>query len=343
VLWSGAGKGGKGGFVSHPSPVWLDEAEPASLPPEIASGTVVVTGNFDGVHRGHQALFARAHDEARARGLTAVALTFDPHPRSVLGGTPPALLTSTERRVELVVSLGVRHIFIRRFDRAFAAWQPEVFVEKLLVGTLGARVVVAGDNFRFGAKRSGDDALLRALGPKLGFEAFTLEANDEKGPLSSSRVRDALSQGDVIEASRVLGRPHSIEGVVVRGDQRGRTIGFPTANLGAVTELVPPHGVYAVLVDQVDRALGHESAVERLGAGVMNIGVRPTVGGDLQRTLEVHLLDWSGDLYGKTLRVHFVARLREERKFDGLPALKAQIARDAEAARQATAGATADP
>ena len=314
-----------------PSPSWIDDALPTAAP-YVSRETVVVTGNFDGVHRGHQALFARASLAARERGLVPVALTFDPHPRVVLGGAPPALLTTTERKVELIGRLGVDHIFIRRFDRAFAGWPPERFVEELLVKGLRARVVIAGDNFRFGAKRAGDDALLRALGPKLGFEAFTLEATDEKGPLSSSRARESVDAGEVGEAAGVLGRWHSIEGVVERGDQRGRAIGFPTANLGGVKEVVPPHGVYAVVVDQKG-----PTGYRALAAGVMNIGVRPTVGGDARRTLEVHLFDVSPDLYGETLRVHFVARLREEKKFDGLAALKDQIARDVERGRALTA------
>ncbi len=319
--------------MTGPDALWIDDSTTVSaLAPDISSGTVVVTGNFDGVHRGHQALFARARAEAEQRGLIPVALTFDPHPRFVLANAPPPLLTTTARRVELIQRLGMTHVFIRRFDRAFASLAPDVFVEQLLVLALHARVVIAGDNFRFGARRAGDDALLRELGPRLGFEAFTLEATDEKGPLSSSRVRDALNAGNLREATHVLGRPHSISAAVEKGDQRGRLLGFPTANLGGVTELVPPEGVYAVAVDR-DAGDGEARA---LATGVMNIGVRPTIGGEPRRTLEVHLFDFSGDLYGQSLRVHFIARLREERRFDGLPALKAQIARDAEEARAAT-------
>ncbi len=315
-----------------PRPLWLDDGTDAtSLAPGIQGGTVVVTGNFDGVHRGHQALFARALAEANARGKVPVALTFDPHPRAVLGKGPPRLLTTTDRRVSLIERLGVAHVFVRRFDRTFAAMSPRRFVEDLLVSALHARVVIAGDNFRFGAERAGDDPLLRELGPALGFEAFTLEATDAKGPLSSSRVRDAVAAGDVAEAAHVLGRFHSIEGVVEHGDRRGRTLGFPTANLGQVTELVPANGVYAVTVDRVSRGVA-----TALATGVMNIGVRPTVGGDPRRTLEAHLFELHGDLYGETLRVHFVSRLRDEQRFDGLDALKAQIARDVDAARAAT-------
>ena len=334
--------------MTGPDPLWIEGAlDDAAIAPAmsalLAVGTVVVTGNFDGVHRGHQALFAKARAEADARGLVPIVLTFDPHPRLVLGGAPPALLTSTNRRVELIARLGMAHVFIRRFDRAFASWTAEHFVEKLVVDTLRARVVIAGDNFRFGAKRAGDDALLRTLGPRLGFEAFTLEATDEKGPLSSSRAREAILAGDLDGAASVLGRPHSLEGVVESGDKRGRTIGFPTANLGAVTELVPPNGVYAVAVDRasIDPS-GGRTPPRALATGVMNIGVRPTVSGDARRTLEAHLFDFQGDLYGQTLRTHFITRLRDERKFEGLDALKQQIARDSEAARAVLASVQPD-
>lgn len=315
-------------------PFWLDDSVPdASLPDVIGPGTVVVTGNFDGIHRGHQALFSRAVEEARARGLAAIGLTFDPHPRSVLGTSPPPRLTCTPRRIELIERLGVALVVLRRFDLAFAAWTAEMFVERLLVRSLHARVVVAGNNFRFGAGRAGDDALLTRLGERLGFDAFALEARDERGPLSSSRVRDAVLAGDVVEAERILGRPHSVAGVVEKGFQRGRTMGFPTANLGGVTELLPPDGVYAVAVDRAG-----DGARSALSTGVMNIGVRPTLGGGARRTIEAHLFDFSGDLYGQTLRVHFIGRLRGEQRFADLGELAAQISRDAAQARSMTAG-----
>ena len=231
--------------MAGPYPLWLDDATSASsLPPDIVHGTVVITGNFDGIHRGHQALFARALAEAEARQLVAVALTFDPHPRTVLGNTPPPRLTSTARRVQLIQRLGVTHVLIRRFDRTFATWAPERFVEKLLVGTLHARVVIAGDNFRFGAARAGDDALLQRLGPRLGFEAFTLEATDERGPLSSSRVREALLIGDVGEAARILGRPHSIRGGRRTGRPARTDPGLPDGEpRGCVRARPPGRGV----------------------------------------------------------------------------------------------------
>ena len=315
-----------------PMPLYLDEQVQASaVAPDVGRGTAVVVGNFDGVHRGHQALFERAVTLARDRGFVPVALTFDPHPSVVLGRTPPGALTTMARKVELIESLGAAHVFVRRFDLAFAAWTPDRFVEELVAGQLFARVVVCGKNFRFGKDRGGDAEVLRAMGARLGFEALTAEATDEKGPLSSTRARDAVAAGDLAEAERILGRRHAIEGTVVRGDGRGRTIGFPTANVAARV-LLPPNGVYAVVVDRVTSA-----GAESLAAGVMNIGVRPTVKDQGARTVEVHLFDIDRDLYDETLRAHLVTKLRDERRFSSLEALKAQIAVDAAEARSAIA------
>jgi riboflavin kinase/FMN adenylyltransferase len=224
----------------------------------------------------------------------------------------------------------VERVWLRTFDAPFAAWSPERFARDLVVGALGARVVVVGQNFRFGARRAGDLTLLRDLGAQLGFEVRVHAiAADARGPYSSTRAREAIAAGDLAEATQVLGRPHALSGTVVRGDQRGRTIGFPTANLGDVAEMLPPDGVYAVRVEQIDE--GGNS--RPLGGGVTNIGMRPTVAGT-HRTVETFLLGFSGDLYGARLRLGLVGRVREEMRFAGLDALKAQIARDcAEAAR----------
>ncbi len=186
-------------------------------------------------------------------------------------------------------------------------------------------MVVVGEDFRFGVKRTGDLGLLRKVGRDRGFEVHVPQvASDSRGPYSSTRARDAVVAGDLDEVRRVLGRPHSVTGVVVHGDARGRTIGFPTANLDEVAQVLPPNGVYAVTVDRRnDRALRYE----RVGQGVANLGLRPTVGGDT-RMLEAHLLDVSADLYGAHLRVHFVAKLRDEKKFASLDDLKAHIAQD---------------
>jgi riboflavin kinase/FMN adenylyltransferase len=291
--------------------------------------TTVVIGNFDGVHRGHQALLAQGRAIADAGGHRCVVLTFDPHPREVLGGRagerepPRPRLTTLDRRIELLRAHGADGVVVQPFTLEFAALPPEQFARDLLATRLAAKAVVVGRNFRFGAKRAGDLPKLRTLGVELGFSVAVAQiAGDAQGNFSSTRARAAISAGDLTEAANVLGRPHSIEGKVEKGDQRGRTIGFPTANLGGVVEMLPPHGVYAI------RTPGH--------AGVMNIGVRPTVDGTKLR-IEAHLFDFDGDLYGQALRTDLVARIRGEQKFDGLEALKHQIALDVEAAKGALA------
>lgn len=303
--------------------------------------TVVAIGNFDGVHRGHQAVLASVAEDARIRGLRPAVLTFSPHPREALGRPVPPLLTTLDRKLALVRRVDPAILCrVQRFDTAFAALSPDAFVREILRDELRARVVAVGHNFRFGKDRAGDfDALVR-LGEPLGIETRShAMVGDEAGPWSSSRVRDAIARGDLDDAARMLGRPHMISGVVVAGDRRGRTLGFPTCNLSGVAEALPPFGVYAVLVDRVT---GEE--VSALAAGVANIGVRPTVSGaEARPSVEVHLFDTDRDLYGAHLRVHLVARLRAEQRFAGLDALKAQIARDAEAARARLAGVTPDP
>ncbi len=312
--------------------VRLDDG-PAARP---AGPEILIIGNFDGVHRGHQAVLAHAVATARAAGLVPAVLTFDPHPGAVLGRGAPAALTTLRRKSELLREAGVEAVWVRTFDRAFAAWSPERFARELVKEQLRAEVVVVGDNFRFGAQRAGDLAVLRTLGASLGFSAEAhAMAGDAGGPFSSTRVRAALAEGDVAAAAAVLGRRHGFSGVVAAGQKRGRTIGFPTANVEEIAEVIPKDGVYAVVVD----VEGADGAATRLGLGVMNVGVRPTVGDGGTRTQEVHLLDFAGDLYGKTLRVHLAARLRDERKFDGLPALREQLARDVAAARAALADA----
>jgi len=283
--------------------------------------TVVVIGNFDGVHRGHQAVLAQARHIADAESYACVVLTFDPHPREVLSGGAVARprLTSFPRKVELLRANGADQVAVEPFTLEFASWTPDRFARDLLSARLRARAVVVGENFRFGAKRAGDLPKLRELGAELGFVPVAAEvAGDAKGPFSSTRAREAIAAGDLDEAAAVLGRTHALSGTVVEGDRVGRTIGFPTANLEGVVELLPPHGVYAV------RAGEHR--------GVTNIGVRPTVGGTKLR-IETHLFDFDGDLYGTPMRIDLVARLRGEQKFAGLDELKAQIAKDVAAAR----------
>lgn len=280
---------------------------------------VVVIGNLDGVHRGHQAVLAQARDLATPKGLSTVVLTFDPHPNQVLRGTAPPRLATLDRRVELLRRHGADQVMVEPFTRELAALTPERFAKELLVERLSSRAVVVGENFRFGAQRAGDLDALRAFGATLGFDvAASAVASDDRGPFSSTRVRDAVAHGDLAEATSVLGRRHSISGVVEGGDRRGRTIGFPTANLGGVSEVLPPYGVYAVFAG--DRP------------AVMNLGLRPTVDGKTLR-IEVHLLDFTGDLYGQAMRVHLVRRIRDEKRFAGIDELKAQIASDAAEAR----------
>lgn len=286
----------------------------------------IIIGNLDGVHRGHQAVLKQARAIADAKNLSTLVLTFDPHPNDVLRGWTPPRLATLERRVELLRRHGADQVVVEPFTSELAGFSPDRFAKELLAERLDARTVVVGENFRFGARRAGDLDALRRFGEKLGFDLEVAEVmGDDRGPYSSSRVRDAVLRGDLDEATHLLGRRHSLSGFVEQGDQRGRTIGFPTANIGGVTEVLPPHGVYAVF------------AGER--PGVMNLGVRPTVDGKTLR-LEVHLFDFDGDLYGAPMRVHLVKRIREEKKFAGLDELKAQIALDAEAARRALAGLT---
>jgi riboflavin kinase/FMN adenylyltransferase len=300
---------------------------------------LVAIGNFDGVHLGHRAVLGAASAEARALGLSVVVLTFHPHPAEVLGRGVQAVLTPLERKVELLCALDpALRVVVEPFTKELAAMSPRAFVEELLVAALGAEVVVVGQNFRFGHDRIGDLPLLTTLGDQFGFEARVEPlSQDSAGPISSSRIRAAIAAGDLASAERWLGRPHAVSGVVVRGDGRGRTIGVPTANLDGVVEATPPHGVYACLVDRLGE--GGDGGPERLATGVANIGNRPTVAAGF--SVEAHLHDFDGDLYGARLRLHLVERIRDERKFESIEALVTQIRRDIETARVATRGRTA--
>lgn len=310
-------------------------------------GRLVAIGNFDGVHLGHQAVLADAARDAEARGFEPVVLTFEPHPAAVIGRSAPPVLTPLPRKIELMrgVQPAVR-VVVATFDREFAAQTPERFAEDVLVKRLSAKLVIVGKNFRFGRARAGDFDVLARLGAQLGFEtrSHTL-VGDGRGTFSSTRAREAIAAGDLDAARAVLGRPHALSGAVVRGDQRGRTIGFPTANLDGCREAMPPFGVYAVVVDRLSEDDPDSGAARGawLAAGVANIGVRPTVKEGAPPSVEVHLFDLDADLYGARLRVHLLARLRGERRFPGLDALRAQIAKDAEAARAVTGSVPRPP
>lgn len=299
-------------------------------------GAVVTPGNHDGVHLGHRALVetARKVADETLPTLKVLALTFDPHPlQFVAPDRAPPLLTTVERRAELLRDAGADDVVVQPFDREFSELSPEGFVDQMLVRKLGAKAVVVGTDFRFGAQRAGDVALLEQLGAARGMRITTVPPVTLDGvQVSSSEIRAALVRGEVELAARMLTRVHDLTRRVVEGHRRGRTIGFPTANLELTGLLTPADGVYAVRVRILDGAPGIAGTCH---LGVANLGVRPTVGGG--RSLEVHLLDFEGDLYGSSLRVGFVARLRGETKFPDLAALRAQIARDVEAGRRALA------
>jgi riboflavin kinase/FMN adenylyltransferase len=301
--------------------------------------SLVAIGNFDGVHRGHAAVLAAARSEALQGGLRPRVLTFDPHPAQVLGRGVMPVLTTSGRKVSLLLRASPElEVIVEPFTLELSRSSPEDFARDVLAERLQARVVIVGENFRFGHDRRGDLALLRSLGRSLGFDAHALPmVSDSEGLFSSTRVRDALKRGDIDAAERCLGRPHSLSGRVVHGDGKGRSIGVPTANLDAVPEALPPYGVYACLVDQ-EESSGEGRALAR---GVLNIGVRPTR--EAGFSVEVHLLDFEGDLYGVGLRVHLVQRIRDEQRFSSLEALTRQIHGDVARARELLADRSIDP
>jgi riboflavin kinase / FMN adenylyltransferase len=290
---------------------------------------VVPLGNFDGVHLGHQAVIRRAVEEARERGARTVAATFEPHPWAILRpGSEPRLLTVSEVREELLLGCGVDEVFGIPFDERLAKKSPRDFVFEVLVGEIGAGVVVVGENFRFGHKASGDMEDLSRCMREAGGEAIAVpiyapgEALSES--ISSTKIRALLSSGEVREAATLLGRSYFIRGEVVVGEKRGRSIGFPTANvLPNPRALVPETGVYA----------GRARVGDEIYGACTNVGVAPTFD-RRESKVEAHLLDYTGDLYGKVVDVAFVERLRAEKRFSGIDELKAQIARDVSDARK---------
>ena len=303
--------------------VRLETLEPRGWPQP-----AVAVGNFDGVHRGHQALVTLAVGDARAAGGTSVVLTFDPHPARVLSpDRAPASLMTLDQKAEILAGLGVDRLAVLPFTVDLSRREPEAFAQEVLQRAMGARVVVVGSSFRFGRGRSGDLASLRRLGEQLGFRVHGLRPVIARGgPISSTRIREALSRGAVDAARDFLGRRFFVDGVVVKGEGRGRQIGIPTANLDVLNETVPGGGVYACW----SRVLGEASAPR---AAAVNVGRRPTFGGG-RTTVEAHLLDFDGDLYGRALRLEFEERLREERTFPGPEALVAQIRSDLVEARR---------
>ena len=299
-----------------------------SFPPD-ARPSVVALGTFDGVHLGHRAILGTAVTHAREAGLQALACTFEQHPIEILQPTrAPRSITTVEERLALIAETGVDGVVVLTFTPELAAVEPEAFVKEVLLGRLRAQQVVVGFNHRFGRGARGDARLLQELASRLGFQAHVVPPLTVEGvPVSSSEVRTALQRGDVAEAARFLGRPYAIEGTVTSGAGRGRTLGFPTANIAPDGDLLIPRGVYG--------CLAHVEGF--LHPSVVNIGVRPTFA-ETTLAIEAYLLDFTGDLYGRRMRLDFVLRLREEMRFPSVEDLKAQIARDVAAAREGLAG-----
>jgi riboflavin kinase/FMN adenylyltransferase len=296
-------------------------------------GAAVTIGTFDGVHLGHRALIARTKAAATSNDLDAVIVTWDRHPFATLRPDRiPRLLTTPERRIELLTGTGVDRICVLPFDEELSHWAPERFVQDVLVTGLGARAVYVGQGWRFGHLAKGDVTLLTRMGERLGFDAEAVslaEAGAEK--VSSSRIRRAVAEGDLELAAALLGRPFDLDGVVERGDARGVELGYPTSNLAIDATLAhPPRGVYA----------GRAGIDATWRGAAINLGVNPTFGGDPETTppkVEAHLLDFEGDLYGRLLRVEFWKRLRDERRFDSADALVEQMKLDVEETRRLVA------
>jgi riboflavin kinase/FMN adenylyltransferase len=293
-------------YPDDPRPTWLVHP-------------VLALGNFDGLHRGHLKIVERVKRGAIEHGGTPMAMTFDPHPpRVVRPDKAPPLLMTKMQRLEALHAAGIMCVAVVRFTPELAHWDPETFVRTVLVDWLRVSDVWVGANFLFGQGRSGNFSTLRTLGQRYGFRADKIDPVRYKDfVVSSTRVRRLISEARVDEAGALLGHPYYIDGTVVEGRRRGREIGFPTANLATENELVPPHGVYAttLTVDGV------------VHPGLTNIGLRPTFS-ETEPTVETHVLGYQGDLYGKRVRISFVLRLRDERRFEDVDALRAQIDAD---------------
>lgn len=288
------------------------------FPPSSIDPTAVAIGNFDGVHLGHQALLDTLVKTAQSKGLKSAVMTFEPHPREFfMPDKAPARLASLREKLEWFADVGVELVYVCHFNQRFAQLTSDDFMQKVLREALNAQAILVGDDFRFGAGRRGSVTDFA----QAGFELITQPQVDHAGVrVSSTAVRDALASGQLHQAAQLLGRPYSISGKVVHGKKLGRQLGFPTANIHMRHERPALTGVYAVKLDGMN--------------GVANLGVRPTIAGTARLTLEVNLLDFNGDLYGRHVHVSFLKKIRDEMKFPGLDALKAQIAVDAVAARE---------
>ena len=284
-------------------------------------------GVFDGVHRGHQAVISTSADHAAASNGTPVVVTFDPHPEKVLRPqAAPHLLSATEHKIALIRALGVEHLLVITFDKQFAATEPEDFVQKLVIHSKPLQEICVGHEWSFGKNRRGNLDLLKKLGAKFNFDVVGIPPVKINGAVvSSTAIRQAIEKGDLAKAAEMLGREYTILGTVTRGDNLGKKIGFPTANLSAHSEQFPPNGVYVA-----------EARIDgELYRGVINLGIRPTVSsGKSERVLEIHLFDFNRDIYGHDVEVRFLKFLRSEKKFQDLDTLVQQIRQDVEQARQ---------
>ncbi|WP_319542530.1 bifunctional riboflavin kinase/FAD synthetase [uncultured Pseudodesulfovibrio sp.] len=293
---------------------------------DVVGGSCVTIGNFDGVHKGHQKLIELSCSRAKARGLTSVVVTFDPHPLRVLRSdkTPP-FITLTEQKLELISQHGPQVCLLLEFTMEMAKLSPEDFVKKYLVDGLGMKEMIIGYDYHLGKARAGNFETLSKLGEKYDFTVDRLDpVSIDNAVVSSTRIRDLVQAGTVWPVRSLLGRFYQIKGEVVHGMNRGgKLLGFPTANLKLVDELFPKPGVYAVWVE----------VNKEVYMGVANIGKNPTFGNDVL-SVEAHILDFSGDIYGADIRVHFVQRIRDEKKFNGIEELKDRIAKDVELGRQ---------
>jgi riboflavin kinase/FMN adenylyltransferase len=294
-------------FPDDPRPPWLVHP-------------VLALGNFDGLHRGHLKIIERVRRGAAEHGGIPMAMTFDPHPpRVVRPDKAPPLLMTKQQKIEALEDAGIRAVAVVRFSREMSQWDPETFVRTVLVEWLRVSEVWVGSNFLFGHDRSGNYSSLRTLGQRYGFRAEKIDpVRYKEFVVSSTRIRRLVAEARMDEAAALLGHPYYLDGRIVEGKRRGREIGFPTANLETTNELLPPHGVYATTFEV-------EGIVH---AGLTNIGIRPTFADDPRTTIETHVLGYDGDLYGRQVRLAFVQRLRDERKFEDVDALRTQIEAD---------------
>ncbi len=298
-------------------------------------GCVATIGNFDGVHLGHRAVFQKLLAEGKKRQQPATVITFEPQALEYFAPqSAPARLTRLREKLAAIQDCGIQQVVLLEFGPKLAAMEAQTFVRDLLVEGLRVRYLLVGDDFRFGRHRAGDFRLLQEMGRQAGFQVenlHTITLGEER--ISSTRIREALARGDLELARHLLGRPYRICGRVVHGDKRGRTIGFPTANINLHRRISPLRGVYAVRVAGVS---------SKLQAGVANIGTRPTVAGEPQHLLEVHLFDFSAEIYGRHAEVEFCLKIRDEQRFPSFEALRLQIQRDVQAARNYLLGSVSD-